>query len=143
MERPQRNRPLVYALYANAALLLAILLVLLTRGSMMPAANAAPAPQPIAGNGNLYIMPAQLLSNVWGCYVLDIENQTLCTYSYNGKETRLIAARSIRWDHSLENFNTSPSPNEIHRLVQLQQGNQPVVPPVPPEGPNTQPAPNK
>ena len=76
MKRPRRQRPLLFALYANAALLLAILLVMLSRGSVLPAAGAALAPQPIAGNGNLYIMPAQLLNNVWGCYILDIEKQT-------------------------------------------------------------------
>lgn len=143
MKRPRRQRPLIVALYANAALLLVIIVVMLSRGSILPSARAALAPQPIAGNGNLYIMPAQLLNNVWGCYILDIENQTLCTYSYNGNQLRLIAARSIRWDHALEKFNTNPDPEEIHRLVLMQQGDQHLLAPIPHPGPATQPEANK
>jgi len=106
-------------------LLFAILITLVARGgsgSMLPSAGAAIAPQPIAGNGNLYLMPCQLLNNVWGCYVMDVENQTLCTYSYNGNQLRLIAARSIRYDHQLENYNTTPDPEEIRKLVGIAQG---------------------
>ena len=143
MKRPQRNRPLVYALYANAILLLAILVTLLTRPSL-PSANGAIAPQPIAGNGNLYLMPGQLLNNVWGCYVMDVDNQTLCTYSYNGSQLRLMASRSIRYDHELEAYNTFPDPDEIRRLVQLQKpGNRGAAAPVPRERPATQPELNK
>lgn len=144
MKRPRRNRPLLYALYANAVLLLAILVALLTRGSLLPAANGAALPQPIAGNGNLYLMPAQLLNNVWGCYVMDVENQTLCAYSYNGNQLRLVAARGIRYDHELEDYNTSLPPDEIRRMVQKQKPpNQGAVPPVPQERPATQPELNK
>ncbi len=88
---------------------------------MVPMAAAA-TPAPIAGNGNLYLMPCQLLNNVWGCYVMDVENQTLSTYSYNGNQLRLIAARSIRYDHQLGNYNTHPDPEEIRRLVEIEQG---------------------
>jgi hypothetical protein len=124
MIRPRRNRPLLFALYANAALLLAILITLAFRGgsgSFLPSAGAA-LPQPIAGNGSLYLMPCQLLNNVWGCYVMDVDNQTLCTYSYNGNQLRLIAARSIKFDHQLGNYNTHPDPEEIRRLVEIEQG---------------------
>ena len=123
MTRSLQNRPLIYALYANAALLFAILAVLISRGgSMIPSASAAPmAPMPIAGNGNLYLMPGQLLNNVWGCYVLDTDNQTLCTYAYNGNQLRLIAARNIRYDHAMGNYNTHPDPDEIRKLVEIER----------------------
>jgi hypothetical protein len=134
MKRPRRNRHLVVALYANAALLLAILLAVVGRGpssSFLPMASGANAPQPIAGNGNLYIMPAQLLNNVWGCYLLDVENQTLCTYSFNGNQLLLKCARNIRYDHQLESYNTGPDPEEIRKLIELKKGKQ---------APETQPA---
>jgi hypothetical protein len=125
MRRPRRNRSLVIALYANAGLLLAILVALLSRGgsaSLLPSAGAAAIPQPIAGNGSLYIMPCQLLSNVWGCYVLDLENETLSTYSWSGDQLRLKAARSIKFDHQLRNFNTFPDPDDIRKMIELDHG---------------------
>lgn len=114
---------------------------------MLPTASGAVAPQLIAGNGTLYLMPGQLLSNVWGCYVLDTENQTLCAYAYSGSLLQLKCSRSIRHDHELEDYNTSPPPAEIRKLVEIQKGKvhgivQPapeVVPPVDTE-PATTPA---
>jgi hypothetical protein len=139
MKRPHRSRPLLVALYANAALLLAILICLASRGSsgsFLPSASAAPMmPQPIAGNGNLYLMPAQLLNSVWGCYVMDTEAQTLSVYSYNGNQLRLIAARSIRSDHHLTNYNTAPDPEEIRKLVELETQKLRVAPQANPSGP--------
>jgi hypothetical protein len=142
MKRPHRNRSLVYALYANAALLLAILLCLASRGtsgSFLPSASAAPMMPPIAGNGNLYVMPAQLLSNVWGCYVLDTEAQTLSVYSYNQNQLRLVAARSIRYDHQLGNYNTGPDPEEIRKLVELEKEKLRIAPQSNPAGPQDPP----
>lgn len=127
MKSSRRHRPLVIALYVNAFLLLAILVTLQSRGQMAglsPTARAAPpvaAPQPIAGNGTLCLMPGQLLNNVWGCYVLDVENQTLVAYSYNGNQLRLVASRNIRFDHQLDNYNTHPDPEEIRKLVEIER----------------------
>jgi hypothetical protein len=129
MTRPHRNRPLVFALYLNAGLLAAILLAMVSRGgtgALLPSAQAAiPAPAPIAGGNGMYVMPAQFLSQVWGCYVLDTEQQTLAAYGWYGvaskPELKLIGARNIRWDRKLTNFNTSPDPEEIHKLTDLQQ----------------------
>ncbi|HZL34226.1 MAG TPA: hypothetical protein VFC78_02885 [Tepidisphaeraceae bacterium] len=135
MKRPHRNRRLVLALYANAALLLAILLALLGHGSptLLPLASASPPPdragrpaansgmQGVAGNDHLYIMPGELLNNVWGCYLLDLDNQTLCVYGYSGNQLKLYAARNIRFDHQLRNYNTSPDPEEIRQLIELEK----------------------
>lgn len=96
-------------------------------------------PQPIAGNGNLYVMPAQLLSNVWGCYVLDTEAQTLSVYSYNQNQLRLVAARSIRYDHQLGNYNTGPDPEEIRKLVELEKEKLRIAPQSNPAGPQDPP----
>src|SRR5947209_1204992 len=113
MRRPRRNRPLVYALYVNAGLLLAVVLVMLKGGNgstLLPSAYGAPlAPQPIAGGANLYVMPAQFSPQTWGCYILDIDAQTLCAYRYfpsaTGDALRLVAARKIAYDRKLANFN--------------------------------------
>jgi hypothetical protein len=133
MRRPRRNRPVVYALYANAGLLLAILMVLLKGGgssSLLPSAWGAPlSPQPIAGGANLYIMPAQFSPQTWGCYVMDIDAQTLCAYRYfpsaTGDALRLVAARKIAYDRKLTNFNSdNPSWNVVKQWVE--QANEPV-----------------
>jgi hypothetical protein len=116
-------------LYLNAGLLAAILLAMVSRGgtgALLPSAQAAiPAPAPIAGGNGVYVMPAQFLNTVWGCYLLDTEQQTLTAYGWYGAsskpELKLIGARNIRWDRKLTNYNTSPDPEEIHKLTDLQQ----------------------
>src|SRR4051794_16418010 len=131
MRRPRRNNGLVIALYVNAALLLAILVAVMSGGngsrfpSVLPAAYAAaPAPQPIAGGGGLYLMPAQFAGNQWGCYIMDVDAQTLAAYRWfdGDKKLRLVAARSFRNDRKLENFNTdNPMPDEVAKLLKLQE----------------------
>jgi len=129
MMRPRPSRSFVYALYANAALLAAILLVLLSRGSgsgVVPSAyGAVPSPVNIAGSNGVYVMPAQFLSNLWGCYIVDNDNQTLCAYAYYGgnakPELRLMAARNIRWDRKINSFNTGPDPDDIRKELEVQQ----------------------
>lgn len=126
MRRSRRYRPLVVALYVNAALLLALIGAVLGRGSgqtFLPAAyGAALSPQPIAGGANLYLMPAQFTQTTWGCYVLDIDAQSLCAYRYrptnDGSDLQLVAVRKIAYDRKLTNFNTSPTPAEVKQLVE-------------------------
>lgn len=132
MRRPRPNNALVIALYVNGALLLAILVAVMSSGngsrfpSILPAAyGAAPAaPQPIAGGGGLYLMPAQFTQNQWGCYVMDVDAQTLAAYRWfdGEKKLRLVAARSFRNDRKLQNFNTdNPTPDEVARLLKLEE----------------------
>ena len=121
--RRRRNRSLVIALYINATLLLSILVALLARGNSGAAFAAIPSPQPIAGGANLYLMPAQFSANKWGCYVLDIDAQTLLAYYYSpkndGTDLQLVAARKITYDRRLTNFNsTDPSWMEVKKWVE-------------------------
>src|SRR3954468_18842629 len=125
MTSPRSNKPLILALWANAALLAVIAILLATRSnlpSFLPAAYAQNQP-PIAGGAGVFVMPGQFRENVWGCYLLDVDSKTLCAYQYfpGEKKLRLAAARSYRSDVKLENFNTDPSPNEIKALVDRQQ----------------------
>lgn len=137
MNPTSRHSPLVIALYLNAILLAAILVVLCTRGTTPMAFAAAPAPQPIAGGANLYLMPAQFSANRWGCYVMDIDAQTLLAYWYvpkgDGSDLQLVAARKISYDRRLTNFNsTTPSWMEVKKWVdqanQQMRGSDAVVP---------------
>ena len=142
MTRLRRPNPIAAALYVNAAILLAILVAILSRSgapSMIPAAFAQQQP-PIAGGAGLYVMPAQLSDRIWGCYILDADNQTLTCYQYwpGEKVLRLAAARSIRHDHLLKNFNTDPDPEFVKGMLDkeaqgIRAGKQPASPPSTPK----------
>ena len=128
MRRHRRNHPLVVALYVNAALLLAILVAVMSGGrmpSVLSDAYAAPAtPSPIAGGSGIYLMPGQLGEKNWGCYIMDVDAQTLCAYQYSpgDKKLRLVAAREFRHDRRLRNFNTdNPTPDEVADLVEMEK----------------------
>lgn len=121
----RRTSPLVWGLYLNAGLMAAVLVALVTRGQGPSAvAMAAPPPvaHPIAGGNGLYLMPGQFSPNNWGCYVMDVERQTLVAYEYipGQKQLRMVASRFVGHDRQLQNYNTTPAPDEIERLVQLQ-----------------------
>src|SRR6478672_4682648 len=64
----RRRNAVAVALYVNAAVLLAVLVALLSRGggpsiSVLPRAFGAEGAQPIAGGGSLYLMPGQMSLN--------------------------------------------------------------------------------
>ncbi|HEX8523726.1 MAG TPA: hypothetical protein VF669_15835 [Tepidisphaeraceae bacterium] len=113
------------ALCANAVLLGAILIVLLARSGaptlVAPAYGQTQAP--IAGGAGLFVVPAQFSGNQWGCYVMDVDSQTLCAYQFfpGDKNLHFIAARNFRYDRQMPDFNTQPSPDEIKELVQKRQ----------------------
>ena len=128
MRRPRRNHALVVVLYINAALLLAVLVALVTGSrmpSVLPEAYAAPlAPQPIAGGSGVYLMPAQFSERNWGCYLMDVDAQTLAAYQWEAgsKKLRLVAARNFRHDRRLHDFNTdNPTPAEVEKLLALEK----------------------
>ncbi len=125
MKRPRRKTPIFYALCGNALLLLAILIVLAgKRNDFSSMAFAGPGPQqPIAGGAGIFLMPGQFSSNTWGCYVMDVDMQTLCAYQFfpGEKQLRLVAARNFRFDRQLKQFNNGPpTPAEVEKLVDLQ-----------------------
>lgn len=122
------KKAITLALYVNAALLACILFTLIGRDgrfpSILPAAYAQQQPAPIAGGGGLFLMPAQLAANRWGCFIMDIDTQVLAAYEYTPGDhnIRLVAAREFRWDRRLKQYNTeAPTPAEVRRLVEQQQ----------------------
>jgi hypothetical protein len=145
MKRPRHRNPVAVALYVNAAVLVAILAVLVARDShptMVPMAMGQAQQPAIAGGAGLFVMPAQFSGNVWGCYILDVDQQTLCAYNVTGSppKLKLIAARDFRYDRRLRNYNTDVSPQEVQDLVAKEQASgrvidRPTPPPVSPEQP--------
>jgi hypothetical protein len=132
MTSSRSNKSLVMALWANAGLLAVIVIVLLNRGnapSFLSAAYAQNQP-PIAGGAGVFVMPAQMQSNVWGCYLLDVDSKTLCAYQFypGEKKLRLTAARSYRYDTKLENYNTELPPKEIKAMFDRQAAGQQAAP---------------
>jgi len=147
MSNPRRpNSAIVVALYVNAAVMVVVGVLLLNRPGVpnfLPAAMAQ-SQGPIAGGAGVIVMPAQLSQNTWGCYLLDIDAQTLAAYQFfpGEKVLKLSAARNFRHDRRLGNFNTLPSPNEVADLVEKERDSGRVLNSVktPPPSPEPKPA---
>ncbi len=125
MSNPSSRSSLVVALYVNAALLGAILVVLVVRGGgarMVPSALGQTPTNVVGGNG-LYVMPAQFSINTWGCYVLDVNQRSLVAYEYypGDNQLRLKAARDFEYDLMLQSYDTTPAPPEVQRMVDEQR----------------------
>jgi hypothetical protein len=133
MIRPRRRRrtpnTIAYALWANAAVLTAILAVVMGRDNSLRLTPAAFGQAQPLGGGGLFIMPAQISSNVWGCYVMDIDAQTVCGYAMTGSppELKLVAARNFRFDRQLGALNTSPPPSEVRAMLEKEQASDRVI----------------
>lgn len=121
------RRPL-YAV-AGAVALLAAALFFRGQGdggfpTLLPAASAQVRP-PGVGGSDLYLMPGQLASSMWGVYVMDTDRQAILVYQYDagGKQLRLLAARAFANDLQLSDFNTFPPPEEVRRILELERQN--------------------
>jgi len=121
-----KTNRMALALCFNGVVLLMILLAIMARdgrGFGTPAFGQAQLPMAATGSGGIVVMPGQLSPNTWGCYVMDSQNQTLCVYQFSPgeKELRLAAARDIRYDRKLPDFNTVPTPADIRKLIERQE----------------------
>ncbi len=137
------QRAILVGLWLNAGLLLCILMTTLSRYNALPSllpAAFAQSQAPIAGGAGVFVMPAQFSPNTWGCYLLDVDSQTLAAYQFypGEKQLRFVAARTYRFDRRMTNFNTLPSPSDMKDVVEKQQQelrNNPNSQPVKPEAP--------
>ena len=125
MNHPRSKNPVVLALWANAILLGGILVVMLSRGgtpSFMSAAMAQYQP-PIAGGAGVFVMPGQLSRDMWGCYLLDVDRQTLVAYEYQPgmHQLKFAAARTYKYDRELHDVSTAPPTEEVRRLVEKEK----------------------
>jgi len=123
----RQSKIITIGIYANAAALCMIALALWGRAeapSILPAAFAQQVPQPIAGGAGLFLMPAQMSPSTWGCYVMDVDAQTLVAYQYypGDRKLRLMAARDFSFDRFLKEFNTDdPTPADVKNLVEKER----------------------
>jgi hypothetical protein len=129
MNSSTHSKPIVYALYINGAILLAILVTLIGRVRTPEGTALAQAVQdqpPITGGNGIFVMPCQLHPEVWGCYLLDTQRQTLAVYEYRAGEKALVlsAARNFRFDLDLKNYNSFPAWYDIQKAVQDAAQNQ-------------------
>lgn len=137
MMRSGRANATTVGLYLVAGLLAMNLIVTLSRSdapSFLPTALAQ-RQAPIAGGGGMFVMPAQLSGNTWGCYLMDVDRGTLCVYQYQpgSRQLQFVAARNFINDTKLANYNTMPTPQEILDLVNKQdQGPRGGAAPLPP-----------
>jgi len=127
-----RRNPVLVALYVNAAVLAALLVAVLARSNAagLTASALAQAQPPIAGGAGVFVAPAQFSSNVWGCYIIDVDQQTLCAYTVSGSppKLKLIAARNFQYDRRLKNYNNDGlTPLEVKDLWEKEQAGHRVI----------------
>ena len=127
--RRQSSNAIAYDLWANAAVLTAILVVLIGRDDTLKLTPAAFGQAQPVGGGGLFVMPAQMSQGVWGCYVMDIDAQTLAGYQMTGSppELKLVTARNFRYDRQLGALNTSPPPSEVRAMLEKEQASERVI----------------
>jgi hypothetical protein len=101
---------------------------------------------PIGGGAGFFLVPAQFSANRFGCYLMDVDAQTLCAYMFDptGRQLHLVAARSFKHDRRLENFNTAePSPTDVLEILRKEAAAERVLdkpkPESNPEEPQDQP----
>ena len=103
---------LIVGLLAAVSLALSVELV---RG-IEPAKAQLAAPE---GSGRILAVVGQITSDSYGLYLVDLESGIITLYQWQpgARKLRLLAARNTTFDLQLDEFNTTPSPNEIEKLV--------------------------
>jgi len=73
-----------------------------------------------AAGAGVFTVAGQITANTYGLYLVDTENGTICLYEYDARERtlHLRAARTYRFDTRLDDFNTSPPPEEMRDIVE-------------------------
>jgi hypothetical protein len=114
------NKSLTAALWVNAALLAMIVILLFNRSgapSILPAAYGQNQAA-IGGGAGIFIVPAQMQTNVWGCYLLDVDSKTISAYQFYPGEHKLrwTASRNYQYDTKMGDYNTEISPREVKAM---------------------------
>jgi hypothetical protein len=113
------------ALSANAIILSGILVAILARGngSLLTSSAFAQNQAPIAGGAGVFVMPCQLATNQWGCYLMDIDAKTLVVYQYEPgiRQLRFVASRYFEYDRKLHDMSTSPPTEEVRRMIEKEK----------------------
>jgi len=118
-------RELSHASRAGKRVLLVVLLMIAAGlfvqvGRSQNSTSDQASPTPIA-SPTMLAVTGPVGRDTHGIYLIDTVNQTLCVYEYrpSQKDLRLLAARELTHDVQLSSYNTSPSPQEIHLLVDM------------------------
>lgn len=70
-------------------------------------------------DGKVLVMTGQISPDTFGCYLVDTTSGTMCLYEWvpGTRQLRLMSARNYTFDLKLDEYNTTPSPGEIKKLV--------------------------
>ena len=102
--------------------ILGALIAYLAGSFFAPAPTLALPQEGRACDQGVMAVPAQVASDTYGLYLIDLQNQTILLYSYGGpwsKGLRLLSARSFRYDRQLVDFNSGePSPQDVRQLLE-------------------------
>ena len=73
-----------------------------------------------AGGERVLAVAGRLTSDTHGLFLVDLDNETILVYQYSSGKNRLrfSAARTFTYDRRLEDYSTSPSPQQIRRMVE-------------------------
>jgi hypothetical protein len=114
--------PTQVALWLIVVLLAVIATLLLGRQPMQRSAEAqvAAAAQAHDASG-VFVVPAQIARELWGCYLIDTRVGTVVLYAYNPntRKLKLMAARSFLNDRYLKEHSTEPSQLEIEQMLEV------------------------
>jgi len=72
-----------------------------------------------AGAGKIFVVAGQVSRDTYGLYLIDTQNATICMYEWlpGTRKFRLMAARNYSFDLKLDDYNTTPSPREVKKLI--------------------------
>ena len=73
-----------------------------------------------AGGDRVLAVAGRLTSDTHGLFLVDLDNETILVYQYSSGKNRLrfSAARTFVYDRRLKDYSTSPSPEQIKRMVE-------------------------
>lgn len=116
--RTNSTKILRWSLVGVLALTAGGLLVSLSlRASAAPANSSA-----FSGAGGVFVTGGRISGETYGLFLVDQDKRTISVYELAPKarknKLRLMASRTYAYDVRLDEYNTTPSPREVRRLVE-------------------------
>lgn len=108
--------------WASVALLIGVCAALMAE-LLRPPARAEAQVSTATSAGKVLAVAGQITSGSYGIYLVDLETRIMTVYEWlpRSRKLRLLAARNTSYDLQLDEYNTSPSPGEIKKLVSRSQ----------------------
>ncbi len=109
--------------------LIVILLTVIATCLLIELGAAAPAAHGqvgAAGSQDVLVVAGQVASGVYGLYLVDLKQKTICVYQFvphaRKKRLEFVAARTFVYDVMLDDWNNAdPLPREVKMIVDKQQ----------------------